>query len=259
MLMMLAVIVAGNAQAVTIASYQSGVAPTAGEAGAADPTTQGWTFNNLGVTNEFADAYDSGDGGWRTVDGTRSAPAFEDATISAAQVSSLVTDGWRLDWTFAMDSDAVGSGGGFVDDYYVSRTDDNVALWLETSAFFYQLRFIVSTGTTNDLFVQNDDLTPVQLTNDGSGFDTFHSLSLISTDGGATADLYLDGSLATTLGSIGTSGTNRVVFGTSSSSGQGSAIWNELELNTLPEPATAGLVGMGAIVLMARRRRRGGK
>ena len=54
------------------AVYDSGVAATAGATGAADPVSQGWTASPGVGTNTWADAYDSGNGGWRTVDGTTS-------------------------------------------------------------------------------------------------------------------------------------------------------------------------------------------
>jgi hypothetical protein len=57
----------------TLISYDSGVTAAAGQTGAADPASQGWTFTGSG--SAYSDGYDSGNGGWRTVDGTTQQPA----------------------------------------------------------------------------------------------------------------------------------------------------------------------------------------
>ena len=230
--------------AAPFASYDAGVAPASGNTGAADPATQGWTFNNGGIgANQFAAGYDSGDGGWRTVDGTITGPAFYQQNLNAATAAAL-NDPWSLSWTFSMDSDAIGSAGTVVNNYYVNRTDDNVGLWIDHGNFSYRLQFEVSTGGTNDLFV-DDGTNTFQLTNDGSGFDAFHSGQIIFD--GVNAALDFEGN-SFALASSGPQGIDRLVFGPISSGGQGSAIWNQVTLAAVPEPASIAiwsLLGLG--------------
>ena len=98
---------------------------------AADPASQGWTLNNV-AANQFADGYDSGDGGWRTVDGTTAGPAFYDIPLTAADNALLAANRWQLSATFSMDSDAKGSSGGFVANYYDGRGDDDTVPFVIT-------------------------------------------------------------------------------------------------------------------------------
>ena len=61
---------AGAADATVIMAYTSGVAAVWGAGpGAADPTSQGWTFLRNVNNNTYLGGADSTNGGWRTVDG----------------------------------------------------------------------------------------------------------------------------------------------------------------------------------------------
>ena len=96
--------------AAVVVSYDAGITATAGSSGAADPASQGWTFTG-GAGNQFAAGYDSGDGGWRTVDGTTSAPSNYSRNLSGAGLTAMTTDPhWTMTWMVALDEDAIGSG-----------------------------------------------------------------------------------------------------------------------------------------------------
>ena len=106
------------ASAQTIVTYDSAVTAAIGQSGAADPTSQGWTYTGAG--SGYSDGYDSGDGGYRTVDGTSSTVSWYENDIAALDVTTLTSaPGWTLDWTASIDSSALLEGGGGVTNYYL--------------------------------------------------------------------------------------------------------------------------------------------
>ena len=86
---LLSLCIAGTASATLVVGYDSGVTATPGASGAADPAGQGWTFT--GDASGFSDGFDSGNGGWRTVDGTGGDPANYSLTLSGGQLTQLTT------------------------------------------------------------------------------------------------------------------------------------------------------------------------
>jgi MYXO-CTERM domain-containing protein len=214
------------ARAGVIAGYDSGVLPAAGQAGAANPATQGWTFHQN--ANAWTDGFDSGNGGWRTVDGTSTGPANYQYALSAGELAAMGTNGWRLNFTASFDSDAINGSGGFVDNYYLPPNNgrqNNTTVRVDTvSGKSYGLLFNID-GSSN-LFA-SDGTTNHQLTTDGSAYDNFKQMAI--TSDGTTAKL-LAGGNTFTLGESTYHGSDRLVFGQSSSSGQGSAIWNHVLL-----------------------------
>ena len=213
-------------QAATITAYESGIAPATGAAPAADPATQGWAFNSGTVVgNQYAAGYDSGNGGWRTVDGTSSAPAFYQNNISA----DTMPYGWTFTAVLSMDSDAVGSAGGFVNDYYMPPNNGrqgDIHIWIETvndKSYAIQLTIDADSNLWG-----NDGTTNHQLTTDGSAYDTFKTLTIDYN--GASATLTC-GTTTVAIADRNLHSQNRVVFGAASSSSQGSVIWNSVKLD----------------------------
>ena len=224
------VLAAGVAQGATIGGYDSGVLPAAGQAPAADPATQGWAWSGSG--NAWSDAFDSGDGGWRTVDGTSTAGSFYQHNLSGAEQDRMNQVGWTLKTTLSMDSDAINSGGGFVDNYYLPPNQgrqNNMTAWIETvSGKSYIVQFCVDAASNLLAF---DRTASHQLTTDGSAYDNFKDVTIAYDAATQTAVLSHAGS-DHAISDAGFHSSNRMVFGASSSSGQGSAIWNQFTLET---------------------------
>ncbi len=236
-----------------LASYDSGVAATAGAGGAANPLTQGWTSS--GGSNVWADGYDSGQGGWRIVDGASTDHMWYGHALSAQDVSEMARYGWTLDFTLSLDSDARNSAGGFVSNYYLPpnhERQNNQVMWIENESGGYRYIVHFQTDEDSNLFAY-DQTTWHQLTSDGSAYDDFKSMRIAFTDDIAT--LSFD-EQAFVLATSGTPGAHRLVFGASSVAGQGSAIWNHVTLTTIPEPGTLVLLATALLALPGRRRRR---
>lgn len=252
--LMLVFALAASASAGVVGSYDSGVVAAAGSAGAADPTTQGWTASpGIGPgTNAWAHAYDSGDGGWRTVDGTNSTNAYYQYDIAAGDASDMAF-GWTATWTLSMDSDAINGTGGFVDDYYLPPNNDrqsSIYAWIETvNSDSYVLAHKIDENS--NLLI--DDGTAIhQMTTDGSAYDNFKTFTLNSDGTSATLTL---GTTTVALNGHSFHAADRVVFGSGSTPLQGSAIWNQIGVTaTIPEPATMVLLGVGSLVAIRRKK-----
>lgn len=240
-----------------ISSYDSGVLAAAGQSGAADPTTQGWSYTGAG--SGYADGYDSGDGGYRTVDGTGSFASWYQSNLTAGDITALTTaPGWTLDWTASIDSSALLEGGGGVTNYYLPPNQSrvsSVAMWFEvTGSYTYILDF--RTDSSGNLFI-NDGTTNHQITNTGgnNAYDTFYDYSLAYD--GSQATLSVNGGTAINISTSAISGSNRLLFGSYSGGGQGSVIWNNVQLSTVPEKSAfaciIGLFGFAAVMLRRRR------
>lgn len=243
-------------RAETIVSYASGVLPQSGASGAADPTTQGWTFSGAG--SGYADGYDSGDGGWRTLDGTVANLAAYSRVLTTEQITALTTaDGWKVTWTLAMDESALLDGGGGVTDYYLApnngRQNDIFTILQVDNEFNYYLSHRLD--ETNQVFLRNenniDDTyeTGIFIGADNP-FPNFMTLSLTYSAATNNAILNYVGGTAT-IANAGDPNQNRVFFGAGSSGGQGSAIWNDLTVVTVPEPMSLMLVAAGLAGLTA--------
>ncbi|MBN1818847.1 MAG: immunoglobulin domain-containing protein [Sedimentisphaerales bacterium] len=227
-----------------LVEYDSGVLPALGAAPAANPTEQGWVFDSGTVSgNQYAAGYDSGNGGWRTVDGTSTAPAFYQKSVSETTAASMIY-GWTYSVTLSLDSDAIGSAGGFVDGYYLPPNNGrqkDIHLWVETvnsKSFIMQL-----TVDADSNLWGNDGTTNHPLTTDGSAYDNFKTLTIVFDGNQAVLSCGTD---SFPLAETATHTQNRVVFGAVSSANEGSAIWNRVKLTgstpdgdrkaRLPEP-----------------------
>lgn len=242
---------AGAAQADIVAQYDSGVAAAAGAAGAADPTSQGWTNSETG-SNSWAHAYDSGDGGWRTVDGTNRTNVFYQHDFSASAASKMAVE-WHASVTFSMDSDAINGTGGFVDDYYLppnSTRQQDMTIWLENAATGYLYILKLQIDEFADLYLF-DGITSHKLTTDGSAYDNFKTIAIDYVGGVATLNF---GTLSYTLADTGGGALDRAVFGASSTPEQGSAIWNSFSVDAVPAPAGLSLLALGGLIATRRRR-----
>lgn len=213
--------------ALVVASYDSLVAAQAGASGADNPTNQGWTY--LNGSNSWADAFDSTNGGWRIIDATSSTYEYYSKALNSTQRNAMAA-GWVATWTVSMDSDAINSSSGFVDNYFVTNYSyqNNQAVWIEdcTNNYRYILYHKVTSGGN---LIINDGTRDIQVTSDVSAYDNFKQLKLVYSNG--SAKLYY-GTSYWTIAKNGTPSSSRVIFGAISSSGQGSLIWNNVSVET---------------------------
>ena len=256
------------AAAALVASYDSGVAPVAGITGAANPTSQGWTFNGV-TTNNFAYASDSTIGGWRVVDGTTTAFANYSQAIGAGDLADMNNLGWVAEFTVAISQDAMSKAGGGVEGYYAganSARQNNNAMWVESASGATDYAYILSfaTNATNDYLLKDSVNTYTiatgnQLSSElGTTNANYVTFTLEYTPG---TGAYLTDSLGGDHGLIATftgytPSSDRVIWGSYSAGGQGGTVWNNVSLVTVPEPGTPLLLGMFLLLGLARRPRR---
>ena len=259
---LVAVIVVPGASAALIASYDSGVTATAGASGAANPTTQGWTLNNPGGANNFKNPHDSGNGGWRTVDGTAVGPDFYSRTLSAGDVTELTTmPQWKITWTVAMDEDAIGSPSGFVDNYYLAPNNSRQAdiyVWIDVDNA-YSFRINHTLNGSNQLILDDDTGNSFNTGLTITSFPKFITLSLLYNNDSGVATLDYGAGTGAVSPVNSDPNLNRILFGATSTLDQGSAVWNELNLQAfVPEPRAYALAGIGllGLGLLAWRRKR---
>jgi hypothetical protein len=247
----------------TLLSYTAGVSPTAGTSGAADPTSQGWSF--FGGGNNFAHGLDSNLGGWRITDGATSAAAFYERTLTTGQVSDMNTLGWTATWTNTMNHDAINIAGGGVDNYYNTSRQTNNQFWLSFGSVSYLFTHSVD---ANGDFTLSDGSSTFQITSTGSNqmaqelgtgapqlnqYVTY-TLSYDALLGQATLTDSLGGNHGVVAAGGALPGGDRLVWGATSGAGQGSTTWNSLDLSLVPEPSLSAL-GLISLLACCRRRR----
>lgn len=257
------------ATAALVASYDAGVNPAANITGAADPTTQGWTFAGI-TTNNYVWAGDSTIGGWRVMDESTAVGtiAHYSQAIGTADLADMNTFGWEARWTVAISQDAMSKAGGGVEGYYGGANyarQSNNGLLVESASgandYAYYLSF--ATNAAGDYLVKDSVNTYTiasgnQLSSELNGTTAnYVTLTLTYTPG---AGAYLTDSLGGDHGLVSTwSGytpqQDRVVWGAHTSSGQGGTVWNELSLVTVPEPGSSLLLGLSMMAGVFRRRR----
>lgn len=256
------------ASAGLLLSYQSGVAAAVGQSGAADPTSQGWSINSPGTAPNYSFGQDSGQGGWRITDGTTRDNYFYQRGLTSSQVSQLVNQDWEANWTVGVNADAVGRPGvGTVDNYYSadSSRQNNNALWIEVAnEYLYVLRY--ENDSAGNVFL-NDGTNRFQITTGGNALSQDVGSQAPSTSfidyqlryDSQSGLAFLTDSLGGDHGVVSRSGngsSNRVVWGAISSAGQGSTTWNQLAINTVPEPGSAMIFAIASAGGLLLRRRR---
>ena len=259
---------ASVASAGLLLSYESGVAGAVGQAGAADPTSQGWSVNTAGSAPDYSLGQDSGMGGWRITDGTSRDHYFYQRDLTSSQASLMQSQDWAANWTVGVNADAVGRPDiGTVNDYYsaVPGRQNNNVLWIEVAnEYLYVLSY--ESDQAGNVFL-NDGTNRFQITTGGNALSqdvgnqspsvhfVDYELRYDSQSGLASLTDSLGGEHGVVARS-GNGATNRVVWGASSSAGQGSTTWNQLAINTVPEPSSALIFVMASAGSLFLRRRR---
>jgi len=249
--------------ATSIMSYTAGVAPTAGTTGAANPSSQGWNYYTGGV-NTYAYGADSTIGGWRITDGTAQQYAFYDKALTPTQVTDMATNGWVATWTNTINHDAVSSAGGGVDNYYNTSRQNNNQFWLSFGSSAYVLThsvnangdFTLFDGTNTFLITTTNNQMSEEI---GAGAPIVnqyvtYTLSYDASLGQATLTDSLGGNHGVVASLAGQPGGDRLVWGATTSGGQGSTTWNSLDLSVIPEPSVFLLTSLSLLGLLRRRR-----
>lgn len=234
-----------------LVTYDSGVAAVAGAAGAANPTSQSW------VQSGTLASYDSGDGGWRTVDSVTTQLVFFTKSLSVQQSSTLAAANyWRASWTLALDSSAILASGSTQTDWYLSPNNsrqNNIFLNVQLdNNFNFGLGMYLDANNQVQIGSGTNRYDTGVFVGGTNAFPKFRTYTLTYDKalGAATLD-YGAGTVSIPKGTDPNA--SRVQFGTASSLGTGSAIWNDITLETLlivPEPLSLGYHGVGFAVLM---------
>jgi len=222
----------------TVVEYQSGIAAAAGVGGAADPTTQNWTYQ--GASSGYSDSYDSGDGGWRIVDATTFNPSlFFIQTLSTDQIYDLINKDWSIHYNVALDKDAIQRDGTSVVDYYLAPNNsrqNNMSIIIRVAGYFhYHITWYLD--ASNQILIGNNNNISERY-NTGyylggiNPVPQFLNGSAIYNKSTNTLQLYLDNNYLGDVSLSSSTAENRVYIGASSSSGQGSAIWNSFALKS---------------------------
>jgi len=251
--------VAGN-----VASYSSGVLPQAGVTGAANPTSQGWTGS--GTMGNYNWGGDSTIGGWRITDGTSTAALFYQKGLSLDDSLAMTYNDWTATWTSALVADALSMAGGGVDNYYsgTPARQNNNAMWVEVAGQFAYIlthkadaagNVLLSDGTSNFQITTAGNQMAQEMGTGAPGDVNYITYTLSSVGGVVSLSDSLGGSYGPVATYAGyTPSQNRIVWGAFSNAGMGSTAWNEILVTVVPEPASAALFGLGALVLFLRRR-----
>lgn len=251
--------------AATVASYSAGVLPGAGNTGAADPLTQGWTASTA-TPGDYNWGGDSTIGGWRITDGTTTAGFFYHKNMSIGDAQAMALGDWTARWTTALVADAISRTGGGVDNYYTANytRQTNNALWIEVAGQFAYVLSLESDASGN--VVLSDSHTDFAITTEGNqmaqelgtgapGNEHFITFTLNSVGGVVTLSDSLGGNHGPVAAFTGIApATDRVVWGAFSAPGQGSSVWNEVLVTVVPEPGSISLLALGAVAVLLRRR-----
>lgn len=219
-------------------SYDSGVIATSGQAGAANPESQDWSYTD--TASNFSEGSDSANGGWRTVDGTSSAATYYSQTFTGVTADQLkYADTITMQWRVALDKDSVGANGNVVANHHTTagngdQTDIATRLTVDGGVDLYVVHRI---NSSDELLLDfgNDGAnqlnTGVVITN----FPSFIDVSVVYDKSEGTATVSYDaggGNVGQVTGlepSVGAQ--NRVLFGADSVVKNGSAIWNNFKVS----------------------------
>jgi len=241
-LAILALLTAGAAQADFLVQHS----------GTADPTTEG--FGLLSDTRTDHQARGAADPKWRGEDSWWSASATAGASLgnyhyapTGAQLSDMNTQGWKAEMrvlnNMVMDN--------FGPD---NATDYGVGLALLTSI----LDFEIYIGTDS-----SDNVTLYKWTSGGlsqitiptvNAYQRYHTYAMTAAPGASQATISIDGTVVGTVAGISGTYAPLFYFGSASSDGIFSVNYSQVALSTIPEPASLGLLALGSLCLLRRRR-----
>ncbi len=197
---------------------------------------------------------DQGLNAWSVTDDALTELLWYNDPLTSGRRDDLSSNGWSITMEARMTSTAPGSSGlGF---WY---TDNSLNRYL---AYFnidpageLQIRAQTSAGPSGALFASG--VVPA-----GTATDSYHTLTILNTDGVGDAEVYFDGSIVTFdsgESSIsprfdGTTGVQGAVFGALFAGSTVSGNIRRVELLELPTPSTIGVFIVGGLVCDRRRR-----
>jgi hypothetical protein len=157
-----------------------------------------------------------------------------------------------------MDRDFVGSVSAFGDDYYAAPNhsrQNNILVLVELASDNVAYNIQHDVNSSNQLYFSYGGNTYItNLTTTSVGSPNFGTFSLTHWNDSNTAVLDYGAGTATLIPTTGSS-RNVVFFGAGNSAGQGSAVWNEIQLATVPEASVTALMVLGVAGILRRNRR----
>lgn len=263
---------AGTVDATIVRSYDAGVVATAGAGGANDPASVAGGSWNAVIGTGFRAGIDSGNGGWRITDGSGSGTApHYDTVLSASDLAKLDNSegGWELTFRVSMPGDAIGQGGAFSNDYYANTpTLQNNNLILIENAGDYRFNVQFTSNPAGNMVVNGFEVGGGISMNDEISDNSGTLATPVTVEYVDFALRYTGGTTAILTNSVGdpsltvnsaAASQNRIYWGSGSGSGQGSTIWNNIQLRTIvPEPSSLVLClfGFAGVMLTFGRRQR---
>ena len=196
-----------------------------------DPTAQGWTQYVGGTLSTWLKGYDAsiwaGQRGWRLVDGTGYGTCQYQKVPTTEQIEAM-RSGWVAEVTFTLDSDAWGADGtSYVADYYLTHQTAG-GFFVRTPDPGYAYYIQLSGDTNGDLRIY-DGVAYHSLTG-VAAFDTQYTVT-VTYDG--TDAILSYGGQSLTMGKYSSVGGNPLIaFGSHSTSGQDSIVYDTVALST---------------------------
>jgi hypothetical protein len=256
--MMLAVaLMCGAANAAIIAEYDASIGNPTVAGDVQDPLGQGWAMNDgsLGAGDIQEGVIEGGVAAWRNLDGTDNNNPGYVIALTSDNYQDMFDYGWRLTITARLEQggqflywggDASNTGGGFN-----FPGDRRVGLSLGAIDDSYTAT-IVSSGSAGAITIADgiaDDIYITAILEGAAGSSTLNA-TILNT---ATNAVLLSETALDFAGGNGSTDAHTGFMSGSSGGDNREVLYRNFTLETIPEPATMLLLGLGGLLLRRRR------
>jgi len=223
--------------------------------GTANPTTEG--FFLLSDTRPDHEQRSAADPNWQGEDswwfasansGTGSSLSNYQYAPTSAQLSDMNTQGWKAEMR-VLNNLVVGNFGPD------NGTDYGVGLSLLTNTLDFEI--YIGTDSSNNMTLYkwvSGGLSQITLDPAVYAVNLYHTYAMTAAPGATQATISIDGTVVGTVDGVAGSYTPLFYFGSGSSDGIFSVNYSQVALSTIPEPASLGLLALGSLCLLRRRR-----